>query len=100
MRLPWLRVEVRGLSMVPALAPGEWVVVRRDVAPRPGAVMVVRQAGRLVVKRVVRVGDDGVWVEGDNADASDDSRTYGPVDREDVVGEARWVYGPRFRRVR
>ena len=94
MRLPWLRVEVRGLSMIPTLAPGEWVLVRRDVPPRPGAVVVVRLAGRLVVKRVTRVGDDGVWVEGDNAGASDDSRTFGAVDPRDVVGEVRWRYHP------
>ena len=103
MRLPWLRVEVRGWSMVPTLVPGEWLVVRRGVPPRPGAVMVVKQAGRLVIKRVVRVDPQGVWVEGDNAEASDDSRTYGHVAPADVVGEARWRYGPLgplFRRVR
>lgn len=94
MRLPWLRVEVRGLSMVPALAPGEWVLVRRDAAARPGAVVVVRLAGRLVVKRVTRIGADGVWVEGDNAAASDDSRVFGAVAPRDVVGEVRWRYYP------
>lgn len=102
-RWPWLRVEVRGGSMIPTLRPGEWLFVRRDVPPRPGAVMVVRQAGRQVVKRVVRVDENGVWVEGDNAGASDDSRTYGPVDPKDVIGEARFIYGPAgplYRRVR
>lgn len=102
MLLPWWRVEVRGLSMVPTLAPGDWLLVRRKVAPRPGAVVVVRQAGRLAVKRVVRVDGQGVWVEGDNAAVSDDSRTYGPVAPGDVLGEARWRYNPlaMFRRVR
>ena len=102
MRLPWLRVEVRGPSMLPTLAPGEWLLVRRGVPARPGAVVVVRLAGRLVVKRVTRVGDDGVWVEGDNAAASDDSRTFGAVAPRDMVGEVRWRYYPfrAFGRVR
>ena len=95
MRLPWLRVGVSGLSMVPALAPGEQVLARRGVPPRPGAVVVIRREGRYVVKRVVRrTGDGGVWVEGDNAAVSTDSRTYGAVPAADVVGEVRWRCWP------
>jgi nickel-type superoxide dismutase maturation protease len=88
--------------MLPTLAPGEWLLVRRGVRPRPGAVVVVRRPDRLVVKRVVRPDGDGWWVEGDNAAASDDSRTFGAVRREDVVGEVRWRYYPlrAFGRVR
>jgi nickel-type superoxide dismutase maturation protease len=100
--LPWLRVAVRGPSMLPALAPGEWLLVRRGAPPRPGAVVVVRRPERLVVKRVVREVADGWWVEGDNAAASDDSRAFGAVRRDDVVGEVRWRYYPlrAFGRVR
>ena len=88
--------------MLPTLAPGEWVIVRRDVAPRAGALVLVRRPGRLVVKRVVRLAEDGVWVEGDNAEASTDSRTFGPVNAADVLGEVRWRYYPlrAFGRVR
>jgi len=88
--LPWLRVAVSGLSMVPTLAPGEWLLVRRGTPPRPGAVVVVRLHGRLSVKRVASVGADGVRVAGDNAAASTD----GVVDPADVVGEVRWRYHP------
>jgi nickel-type superoxide dismutase maturation protease len=90
---PWFRLAVNGLSMVPTLAPGEWVVVRRT-RPREGAVVVVRRPERLVVKRAVRRTDGGWWVEGDNAAASDDSRVFGPVDDGDVLGEVRWRYRP------
>ncbi|HWL37331.1 MAG TPA: nickel-type superoxide dismutase maturation protease [Frankiaceae bacterium] len=94
MRLPWLRVAVRGPSMIPTLAPGEWVLVRRTASPRPGAVVLVRTPERLTVKRLVRLTEDGCWVEGDNPAASTDSRTYGAVPRQDVVGEVRWRYHP------
>jgi nickel-type superoxide dismutase maturation protease len=93
-RLPWLRVAVRGPSMLPTLAPGEWLLVRRTSSPRAGCVAVVRLGGRLVVKRVVRRGAEGWWVVGDNEAASDDSRTYGAVPDADVVGEVRWRYYP------
>lgn len=94
MRLPWLRVAVRGPSMIPALAPGEWVLVRRTSSPRPGAVVLVQRPERLSIKRLVRLEDGRCWVEGDNAEASTDSRTYGAVPRDDVVGEVRWRYHP------
>ena len=94
MRLPWFRLAVRGVSMVPTPAPGEWVVVRRTRRPRVGSVVVVRRPERYVVKRVTRRTDVGWWVEGDNAAASDDSRVFGPVPDTDVVGEVRWRYRP------
>lgn len=95
MRLPWQRVAVRGHSMVPTLAPGDWLLVRRGVRPRPGAVVVVRRPERLVVKRVTRLTGDGrVWVQGDNDLATDDSRTFGAIEAGDVLGEVRWRYFP------
>ena len=95
MRLPWLFAAVRGHSMIPTLAPGEYVVVRRGTPPRPGAVVVVERPERRVVKRVTRLTDDGrVWVQGDNDALTDDSRTFGPVDPRTVVGEVRWRYYP------
>ncbi len=102
MGLPWLRVAVRGPSMLPTLTPGDWLLVRRNVPPQPGQIVVVRRPDRLVVKRIVRATDDGWWVEGDNAGASDDSRTFGAVLAADVLGEVRWRYAPlrAFGRVR
>jgi nickel-type superoxide dismutase maturation protease len=80
--------------MLPTLAPGEWVVVRRTTRPRVGSVVVVRRPERLVVKRAVRRTAEGLWVEGDNAAASDDSRVFGHVRDADVIGEVRWRYRP------
>jgi type IV secretory pathway protease TraF len=42
------------------------------------------------VKRVIRVSPDGVWVEGDNAEVSRDSRHFGVVPHENVLGVLRW----------
>jgi signal peptidase I len=65
-----------------------------------------------MVKRVVGVPGDDIedgartlgrgeyWVEGDNADASTDSREFGPVRRADLLGRAWLRYWPveRWRR--
>jgi nickel-type superoxide dismutase maturation protease len=98
------RLEVVGPSMQPTLRPGDrllavrlpaaWPLRRGDLVvlhdPRHGA------AAPPVVKRVV--GVDGrrrqVEVAGDNPAASTDSRTYGPVDRRQVVGRVLYRYGP------
>jgi len=80
--------------MIPTLAPGEYVLVRRTSSPPVGSVVLVRRPDRYVVKRAVRRSAEGWWVEGDNSAASDDSRVFGWVHAADVVGEVRWRYRP------
>ncbi|MBC7373980.1 MAG: S26 family signal peptidase, partial [Frankiales bacterium] len=73
-------VIVAGASMLPTLRPGDCLLVRPGGRPRAGDLVVARFAARpelLVVKRAVRPDSDRWWVEGDNAAATDDSRTYG-----------------------
>lgn len=107
-------VEVAGPSMAPTLIPGQRLVTvpvprgRLDPARRvarrliaPGRIVVVADPtdpGHLVVKRVRDVRPDGsVWVEGDDAARSTDSRAWGWLDagavRRVVVG--RWPWSAR-----
>jgi len=81
-RSPLGRVLVAGESMLPTLRPGDCLVVRRGVRPRPGDVVVARfpsRPGLLVVKRAVRPVGDLWWIESDNPVVTDDSRRYGPA---------------------
>ncbi len=77
------RVEVEGDSMLPSFADGDRLLLaRRWRAPRPGDVVAVndpRDPRRRLVKRVVATSGDQVVVHGDHAEASTDSRTFGPV---------------------
>lgn len=83
--------------MEPTLRHGQVVLVDRRryarVAPLPGEVAVVRHPWRelLLVKRVVRVTAQGVWVEGDNAPESEDSRHFGPVARDACLGRVECI---------
>lgn len=86
---PWLLVRVRGRSMLPTLAEGDLLLVRRlrrvesDVV---GRLAVVRLPGRpLAVKRVTSRQDGGWWVERDNPDEGVDSWSLGAVADDDVV---------------
>ena len=75
-------LDVAGGSMAPALREGDVVLVRWGAAAKRGAVVVASfpdAPGVIVVKRVARIDVAGVWLVGDNAGGSDDSRSRGPV---------------------
>ena len=96
------RVEVVGDSMLPALQPGDRLLVLRPAPARPGDVVVVvdPRLPRTMVKRVVDVDRHGVTVLGDNASASTDSRDLGPLAPAAVRGRAFYRYFPASRRGR
>jgi nickel-type superoxide dismutase maturation protease len=101
------RATVRGLSMSPALLPGERLLFDRLAyargRPRRGDAVLLahpERPGLRLVKRLTALPGDTVaagtlgpgqyWVTGDNADASTDSRKFGPVRRDHLLGRA-WV---------
>jgi len=119
-RGPW-RVVVAEASMLPAIAPGDWLLVDPTVTrwPRRGSVVVVREpdSGELAIKRVrARPGDrvpfadgylmlaeDEAWLLSDADEEATraagfgpplDSRTYGPVPVEQLVARAWFRYAP------
>jgi len=94
--------------MVPTLLPGDRVVVWRGLgsrgpAVRPGDVVAVvdpREPDRIMVKRVARLAGSEIFVEGDNAAASTDSRHFGPVGPNALRGRVVYRYHPEERRGR
>ncbi|MGH7692855.1 MAG: S26 family signal peptidase [Candidatus Dormibacteria bacterium] len=99
------RVEVFGDSMAPALQPGERFLAIRPVWLRPGDVVVLadpRDPRLQMVKRVMWKGAGSgerraVWVEGDNARASTDSRELGVIRQSLVRARLVWRYWPSGR---
>lgn len=85
--------------MRPTLCAGDLCLVIRGVPVRPGDVVMARLPGRpLGVKRAVRRTADGWWLEGDDPAASTDSRTFGAVPDEAVLGRVLIRYWPLARR--
>ena len=107
--------------MRPSIEPGDWLLVDPTVArwPRRGAVVVFREpgSGLLAIKRVaarpgdwipfldgrLQLGEDEAWLLSDAPDAAleaagfgpaIDSRRYGPVPIEALVGRAWFRYWP------
>ena len=98
----YVRYEIAGASMHPALRPGDWVIVDRRAyegrPPRAGEVALARdprEGRRALVKRVARLEPDGrLWLLGDNAGASTDSRALGAFAAEALLGRVCWRYWP------
>ncbi|MEU4886263.1 MULTISPECIES: nickel-type superoxide dismutase maturation protease [Streptomyces] len=90
--LPYGLAEVVGPSMLPALRPGDRLVVRYGAPVRPGDVVVLRhpmQQDLLIVKRAAERREGGWWMLGDNPAAESDSREFGVVPAELVLARAR-----------
>lgn len=96
-RWPFFTATLVGESMQPTYSDGDWVLVARNAHLRPGVVVAVRdprQTQRIMIKRLIRRDVRGWWVEGDNPIASTDSRTFGPVAPDLVVGRVLLRYYP------
>ena len=105
---PLLRIH--GFSMSPVLNPGELVLVRdgeyEGRPPARGEMVAVRpvsRGGRALVKRIAGLPHERIEVEGrtwqldgdqffllsDRAEHAVDSRVFGPVSRDELIGPVR-----------
>jgi type IV secretory pathway protease TraF len=84
--------RVRGESMMPAIRHGQLVLATGFlVAAAEKDVVIVRRQGREMIKRISQTDPfKGVYVLGDNAPASTDSRTFGWLQPEEVVAKVIW----------
>lgn len=91
---------VSGLSMIPTLAPGERLLVRLDGPIVLGDIVVFKRATQFDVKRVLHIEAEGVFVQGDNELVSTDSRSYGLIPFDDVLGAASYRLWPKPGRIK
>ena len=102
-------VEVRGDSMSPNYNDGDWLLFRLLPAKSKSGKLVGKLVGKVVliqrqsqvgtdflqVKRVIRVDESNetkFWVEGDNKANSTDSRSWGALDANEVLGKLIFRY--------
>lgn len=97
--LPFDRFIVEGESMAPSVSPSERVVVIRAAywfgKPKAGDLVVLRDPRnpeRLLIKRIDAAHGNSFEVAGDNVDASTDSRTFGPVPADLILGKVWFRY--------
>ena len=82
----WEPVRVAGMSMSPALLPGDVVVVRRGAQPHEGCIALIRAAPHgAVLHRVVAVAADGSVTTRGDANPIDDRERAAPREIAGVV---------------
>jgi len=84
--------------MRPRLQPADRLLVFQWARPKPGDIVVLREPDAqltFAVKRVASLEPNGdVIVSGDNPNVSRDSREFGPVPRQLIVGRVMFRYLP------
>ena len=78
--------------MVPSLHEGERVLVLKTSNVKHSDIVVARTSNREVIKRVVAEGPSWIFVEGDNNENSTDSRHYGAIGRDKIIGKVIFKY--------
>lgn len=86
--------------MIPTLAPGERILVRRDGPLVLGDLVVFDRESQFDVKRVLHIEADGIFVQGDNDLVSTDSRFYGLIPFYDVLGTVTYRLWPKPGRIK
>jgi phage repressor protein C with HTH and peptisase S24 domain len=76
--------------MQPTLRPGQVVVFSRLNKPTVGDIVMVSHDGLEKIKRIARQEHGRVYLLGDNPASSTDSRSFGWIGEEHVIGVLRW----------
>ena len=92
------RFKVEGHSMEPALGSGEYFLVSKVGRPRVKDIVVIKHPeknGMYLVKRIVHELPNNFYiVAGDNVEHSEDSRKFGAINRDRIVGKLSFCYWP------
>ncbi len=88
--LPIKIFRVSDSSMEPSLHSGDYLIVNRWYrALKVGDIVVLRHPGKniSIVKRISTISGKLLFVVGDNSGSSEDSRSFGSLDKSSVIGK-------------
>lgn len=74
--------------MLPTLKPGQDVLVWCwFYIPKVGDIVAFKKQGKDMIKRIQKADDRRIFVMGDNEKESADSRSFGWVDKRNIIGK-------------
>mgnify|MGYP001097262291 CR=1 FL=1 len=76
--------------MEPTLRNGQVIFAHHGRDFKPGQVVVAHIGSREVIKRISRIENGRIFLQGDNAKLSTDSRDYGSVMDTSIAGVVFW----------
>ncbi len=81
--------------MSPALKPGNFVLAERLTyllrPPKVNEIIVFRKIDKFFIKRISQVLEEEVFVLGDNRFKSTDSRQFGWIKRDAIIGRVFYI---------
>lgn len=83
--------------MHPTLVPGDRVLCIPWWGYQPGHLVVAKGETGPMVKRIAKISERGVWLIGDNRERSTDSRDFGWVTANQLLGRVIYRYAPTQR---
>jgi len=94
--LPFYKYKVIGDSMSPTLLSRQTVLVNRlgyfFNKPKIGDIVAVHDPRdrKVLIKRIKKIEQSGLFVEGDNKLHSTDSRDFGMIEQSDIIGKVNF----------
>lgn len=90
--------KIHGHSMMPVLPPGTYIWATNIFKKiKIDDIVVFEHEGKEKIKRVKEIKDDQLYVLGDHSEASVDSRQFGWINTNSVLGRVFWPRAPRTR---
>lgn len=83
--------RVSGNSMAPTLKDGQIIIASSLKQPKLGAIIVFKHNNREKIKRIKSISNRKIEVIGDNAGASSDSRDFGLIEQDHIIGTVLFI---------
>lgn len=58
--------------------------------PKIGDIVAIKVNGKEMIKRITKINDRHILIMGDNKKESTDSRKFGPIRKEQIIGKVIW----------
>ena len=98
MCFPLIRFRVEDVSMAPTLKAGDYVIVSKLSyvfrKPSRGDIIVFKHPSNnesFLIKRITEARDSEYFVQGDNKEFSTDSRHFGAINKNFIIGKV-WFH--------
>lgn len=77
--------------MLPTLKPGQEVLVWCwFLNPQEGDIVAIKVNGKKMIKRIQSCNGRSIFVIGDNKERSSDSRKFGWIKKDQIIGKIIW----------